>query len=198
MDKKVIRRWLFEALLANVVLVVPFFMIMMADFMTPALLSLWATGLILMRHARKQNPDVVQRNSYQLVEKFLYFQIINLSFAFFFFPLFMVTAIVTVVTLAILLFKTRKNPSVKVVKWAKYTGLHIFNWALLFIMLGFASETSYEELIFAMLIITFFNGMQAAFFIKLEQATKSRGRKLFLLLIAFAMIISTAWTMFPR
>lgn len=198
MDKLVIRRWLLEALLAIIVLVVPFFLIFMGTFMMPALVSFWATALVLMRNVSKQNPEIVQSTKYLMFEKLLYFQIINIAFALFFFPLFMLVAIVTVVVLLGLLFKTRKEPSLKVIKWAKYTGLHIFNWILLFILSGLVDEVSYEMIIFVMPMITFINGMQAAFFMKLEQVMFAGGRKLIALLIVLVMIGTTTWRMFPR
>ena len=201
MNKLVIRRWLLEALLAIVVLAVPFFLVFMGTSMVPALVSFWATALILLRNARKQNPDVTLKTRYQVFEKFLYFQIINLSFALWLvFPMLTLVAIVTVIVLVIMLIKTRKEPNLKVVKWAKYTGFQVFNLVLLVILMGTTSEVSDEAIFFVMpmIMITFINGIQSAFFMKLEQAMVAGGKQLISWFIILAMIVTTAWSMFPR
>ena len=199
MDKKVIRRWLLEALLAFIVLIVPFFLAFMGEVMVPGIVSLWATALILMWNARKQNPDVVQKTRYQVFEKFLYYQIINLSFALWMiFPMLTLVAIITIIVLVVLLIKTRKDPSPKVIKWAKYTGLLMFNWVLLLVVAGRAYEISDEIILGFKPIVTFMNGAQAALFIKLEEAMFKGGKKIFALIIIIAMMVSTALAMFPR
>jgi len=201
MDKRVIRSWLIEALLAFIVIIVPFFLAFMWEGMVPAIVSLWATALILMWNARKQNPDVKNKTRYQILEKFLYFQIINLSFALWLiFPIFTFVAIIMIIVLIILLIKTRKDPTPKIIKWAKYIGLHIFNWTLLLFLLGRSYEIINEAILVAMPIVTFINGMQAAFFIKLEAAMfKGKGsKKIIVLLIIIAMMVSTAFSILPR
>ena len=199
MDRKTMRRLLLEGLLAMTLLVIPFFLLFLGSFVVPALLSAWATTLIIVRNMQKQNPAINEKTGFQLVEKFLYFQAVNMAFAFgLIIELMTLLAIGIVVTLVVLLLKARKNPSEKLRKWSKYIALHVFNLVVLVVLMNTFTEVQIEVLVFVLPIITFINGLQAAFYIRLEQNLRRRMHKRIAVIIILAMIVSTAWQMFPN
>ena len=199
MDRKTMRRLLLEGLLAITILIIPFFLLFLGSFVVPALLSAWATILIILRNMQKQDPAISEKTWFKLVEKFLYFQVVNMAFAFgLIIELMTLLVVAIVITLVVLLIKSRKSPSEKLTKWAKYIALHVFNFSVLLILMSTFVEVQIDILVFVLPIITFINGLQAAFYIRLEQNLRSKMHKIIAVIIILTMIVSTAWQMFPN
>lgn len=199
MKRTTIRQWLLEGIIAIIMLIIPFFLLSLGEIILPAILSAWATIFILTRHARKSNPEVKEKTWFLLLEKFLYFQVINMAFAFALIAeLMTILAFGLVITIVVAMLKTRNNPSVDLVKWSKYVALHVLNLIVLLFLISTTIEVEVEVLVFVLPIITFINGIQAAFFLKVAKKFKSGMHKILATIIILFMIISTAWQMFPN
>lgn len=199
MGKNVIRKMLLEGLLAIVILAIPFFLLLVSTAVLPAIVSFWLSSIIVMRYLRKTNPVAITTKKFQTFEKFLYFQMINFAFAFaLLLEMMLLCVIIIIIAFVVFWIKNKKAKNNKLVKWTKYTVLHLLNLAvLMFLINGLQGEIP-MEIVFILPIITFINGMQAAFFIKLEQGFPRGAKKFIAMGIIIFMIVSTAWSMFPR
>ena len=198
MGKKTIKYWLREGSIAVIVLAIPFALLFLGTFVVPALLSIWATLFVLIRNWRKQNPAINEKNWFKELERFFYFHVVNMAFAFaLLVELMTLLTIGITIALAIVLLKQRKNASAKTIKWTKYIVLHLFNLGVLLLLIGTFADVELQILIFVLPIITFLNGIQAAFFIQLEQNLKPGLHKAIATIIILVMVASTAWQMFP-
>lgn len=194
MERTEIKRLILQGILALFVLILPVPLL----FIFPALvLSLWLTGLILLNFMKRQSPEIIELKKYQTVQRLLYFQIISWAFAFFYLPTMIIIAPIIPVVVLILAFNKQRRENSKFIKWAKYVGFHLFNIILLFILFSFFPNIGGEEGLFALSIITLFNGATAALYLKVEPSIRP-DKRMISLIIMIIMIIVTTMTRFPQ
>jgi len=194
MNRNEVKLLILQGLVALLVLILPIIFL----FIFPALvLSFWLTGLIILFFIKRQNPEVIESKRYQTVQKLLYFQIISWAFAFFYLPIMIIIAPIIPIVMLILAFNKQRRENPKFVKWVKYVGFQLFNIVLLFVLFHFFPNVGGEEGLFALSIITLFNGATAALYLKLEPRIR-RDKRLISLLIMIIMIIVTTITRFPQ
>jgi len=194
MDKTEVKRLVVQGILALIVLILPIAFL----FVFPALvLSLWITGLIILIWKKRQNPRVIESNRFQTAERLLYFQIISWAFAFFYLPLMIIIAPIISIVVLFLAFNKQRRENPKFIKWAKYVGFQLFNIILLFVLFNFFPNIGGEEGLFALSIITLFNGATAALYLKVEPSIRADKRTLSLI-IMIIMIVVTTMTRFPQ
>jgi len=189
-----IKKLLLLVVVAGLVLLMPLFVFII---FAPLMISLWMTGIFALIMMRRKNPAIVESKRYQAFERWLYFQIINWSFGFFvFIPELHLIAIMVVATIAVLALNKQRRTSLKLIKWAKYVGFHIFNLALIItLMHNFPSIG--EQAFVAIPTIVFINGGNAAFYLMLEARLPQR-RRLLTLFIIITMMVAMTLSMFPQ
>jgi len=194
MNKTEIKQLFLQGLLAMLILILPAVLL----FVFPALvLSLWLTGLIILIFMKRQNPEIIESKRYQIVQRLLYFQIISWAFAFFYLPTMIIIAPVIPIVMLILGLNKQRRENPKFIKWAKFVGFQLFNIVLLFVLFHFFPNIGGEEGLFALSIITLFNGATAALYLKVEPRIR-RDKRMISLLIMIVMIIVTTITRFPQ
>ena len=194
MNKTDIKKLLLESVSAFLSLIPAFVLV----FIWPAILfSLWATGLIILFFRKRQNPSIVESKKHQLIEKFLYFQIITVSFAFFFLPVLnLMVFLLPIIFIGLAINKKRRADAI-FIKWAKYAGFHFLNFGLLLILTYFFPDIGAEEGLISLALITLVNSIYAVIYLKLESRIP-RQKKGLALLIIFVIIVSMTMNMFPQ
>jgi len=197
MKKNEIKRLLLLSLTSIIVLVIPIFIF---EISIPFMLSLWMTGLTMLILIKRKNPEVVETPRYQLVEKFLYFQIINWIFGFsLFIELFLLAVIVLPLVMIVLALKKERRENPKFIKWSKYIGFHIFNFIVLFVLATINVGDSYIgiEGVMAIPVILFVNGCNAAFYLTIESKFPTGKWRFVILAVALVTMATLTINMFP-
>jgi len=164
----------------------------------PFMLSLWMTGLTMLILIKRKNPEVVETSKYQLVEKFLYFQIINWIFGFsLFIELFLLVAIILPLVMVALAFKKERRENPKFIKWSKYIGFHIFNFIVLFVLASISDSHMAMEQLMAIPVILFVNGCNAAFYLTIESKFPTGKWRFIILAVVLVMMATLTINMFP-
>jgi hypothetical protein len=195
MDKKKIKERILLGTLALLALIMPFFVFV---FLPPLMLSLWATGICALFMAKRKNAKVSDTKRYQMLEKLLYFQIINWAFGYFIFiqVLHLIVWVIVIVLIVLSLNKNRRTNN-KFIKWAKYVGFHLFNLALILVL--FNNFPYIGEGGFAVIpLITFLNGITAAIYLTALKGLPSGGKRIFALIIILLMMAGTVVSAFPQ
>ncbi|MCL2560674.1 MAG: hypothetical protein FWE07_09325 [Turicibacter sp.] len=195
MKKKMIKEIAFLAVLGAIVLIVPLFIFFL---LPPLMLSLWATGLFTLLFMKHRDPEVVENKKYQLFEKFLYFQIINWAFAgFFFFAELALMVFIIIIVFVVLALNKEKRTSEKFVKWLTYVVLHFFSLTVI-LLLGQRFPEMGEPAIVVIPMITMFNGVTAAFYMKTVKLMPKGGKRMLTLAIFLFMMLGTIVSLFPQ
>ena len=194
MNRTELKQLLLQGLIALVVLTISLILLFMFP---PLILSIWASGVIIFAVMKRKNPEHLETKKYQTLQKLFYFQMINLSFGFFFIlPLGIVALTISIITL-FWMFKKERRENPKFIKWAKYIGFYFFTFVVLNILHTIFPNIGSEEGLLVFAVITFINGATAAIYLRVEPKIHP-ARRLIALLIVVAMIGMTTITMFPQ
>jgi len=194
MNQIEIKELLIQGLAGVAVLFLGFFLLFTSF---PVMFALWATGLVMLFLLKRQNPEIVESQKYKIFQKLLYFQIINIVFAFFFVPIFNTLAFLIPIIVLILAISKERRADPKFIKWAKYIGFHCFNWIVLMVLVLLFPNIGGEEALFGLSMIMIVNGLHAVFYLKIERKLPSK-RKFVILGIVTIVMISMAMSMFPQ
>jgi len=197
MNTKMFLPILMQGALAIGALLIPIPVIFIMGAMSiPFLLSLWISVLVVLKLMRSKNPKVVNTSLYVQVERYLYFQMVNWTFALYFIsPIMSLVATFFPLVMVALLIKPENRANPKIIKWAKYIALHIFNASVLMFLIGGFPDASNPEVLMMIPIVTFINGAQSAIFAQIEARIESNLRRGFVLLIVVGMMIATIFSM---
>lgn len=195
MNKREVKKLLLDFVIASLTLLVGLLLFILNP---EILLSLWLTGIIILYFKKRQNPDLATSKKFQLISRLLYFQVITISFAFFFIPssLSLLTPFIPIVVFLLTLNKKRRSDET-FIKWTKYVGFHVFNMVLLLTLLSFFPEIGGEEAFFNLILITLINSIYAVVYLKIEPKIQPQ-KKLFSLLMMLFIITSMTMSWFPQ
>ena len=195
MDKKLTKEMIILALLTIFALIMPFFVFMLFP---PFMLSFWISGLLILSLTKRKNPDVINTKRYQLFEKLLYFQMINWAFAYFIFILeLQLIAWLILIVLFVLSLKKERRTNARFTRWVKYVGFHLYNLALILVLLNHFPDVGGGAFV-TIPLITFFNGLTAATYLTLIKKAPSRNRTRLTLIIILIMMAGTVVSLFPQ